>query len=41
MINKDRAEHVIMIPVHVLGIMDGFGFVIKYYFMVESNCTCT
>ena len=33
MINKDRADHVIMI----LGIMDGFGFIIKYYFMSEKN----
>ena len=33
MINKDRAEHVIMI----LGILDGFGFIIKYYVMGEKN----
>ena len=33
MINRDRAEHVVMI----LEIMDGFGFIIKYYFTGEKN----
>ena len=33
MINKDKAEHAMII----LEIMDGLGFIIKYYFTGEKN----